>query len=154
VIDIAFPDGETGRETAMRLGTEVHGLMEFIDLNDPSGWLEKNGKLLKEVLEFPGETVSLVNSFFDSFDLSGAELVGREYPIVSGGSFYYVDLLLERNGCLEAVDYKTDTGDPLVRRLVYEEHQRLYRRELERATGKKVKLFLVFLHHGTVLEID
>ena len=154
VIDITFPDGETGRETAMRLGTEVHGLMEFIDLNDPSGWLENNGKLLKEVLEFPGKTVSLVNSFFDSFDLSGAELVGREYPIVSGGSFYYVDLLLERNGCLEAVDYKTDTGDPLARRLVYEEHQRLYRRELERATGKKVKLFLVFLHHGTVLEID
>ena len=64
-----------------------------------------------------------------------------------------MDLLLERNGCLEAVDYKTDTGDPEERKKLYEEHQLLYKRELEKASGKPVRVFLVFLHHRKVFEI-
>lgn len=154
LFDLRFPDGDTEREEAMRLGTEVHRIMEFIRMDDHEGWLLENRELLLKTLEFPERTVKLVRNFFRTFDLTGAEIAGREYPIVTRERFYYVDLLLRRNGILEAVDYKTDTGDPMERMMVYREHQRLYRRELERASGKKVKAFLVFLHHGLVMEID
>ena len=153
LFDVSFPHGETEREEAMRLGTEVHGLMEFIDLESPQEWLQSHGELLDKVLEFPERTVSLIGNFFETFDLSGSKVIGREHPIISRGKFYYVDLLLERNGCLEAVDYKTDTGDPEERKKLYEEHQLLYKRELEKASGKPVRVFLVFLHHRKVFEI-
>ena len=153
LFDFNFPHGETEREQAMRLGTEVHAVMEFIDLNDHKEWLRNNSEALADILEFPEKTAELIDGFFETFDLTGAKVVGREYPIISGGKFYYVDLLLERNGCLEALDYKTDTGDPMERKKVYEEHQRLYKRELEKVTGKPVRVFLVFLHHRETFEI-
>lgn len=152
-VELALQAGDDRRDRAMRLGTEVHSVMEFIDLNAPEEWLEKRLSTLSHSLEFPERTINLVKNFFRAFDLTGAAVLGREYPITARGSQYYVDLLLERNGCLEAVDYKTDLGDPAERMQFYEEHQRLYMRTLRESTGKPVKAFLVFLQQCAVFEI-
>lgn len=153
VIVPAFPEPEQPVDRAMRLGTEVHRIMEFIDFMNPDAWLKENDAMLKSVLEFPGKARELVLRFFAVFPMKNAEVIGREYPIYTGQNTLYVDLLLERNGILEAVDYKTDTADIPSRVELYKEHQRLYRRELEKTTGKQVKTILVFLHHGSYLEI-
>ncbi len=153
-VELTLRTGDDRREMAMRLGTEVHHVMEFIDLEAPEKWLEAKLAVLENTLEFPERTITLVRNFFRVFDMSRARVLGREYPITSGGSQYYVDLLIERNGCLEAVDYKTDLGIPGERMKLYEEHQRLYIRALRESTGKPVKACLVFLHQGEVLEIE
>ncbi len=148
-------EGSDGtRRRAMRLGTEVHGILQHIDMERPGYWIDENRKRLCSILEFPGEAISHALAFFQAYDLKGARVVGREYPIISGGRFYYVDLLLERNGTLEAVDYKTDAGDPGKAAALYRDHQLLYRDLLETATGKKVKSFLVFLCHGVTVPVS
>lgn len=152
-VELALGAGDDQRDRAMRLGTEVHNVMEFIDLDSPDEWLDKRLPALGQTLEFPERTIALVRNFFRAFDMSGARVLGREYPITARGSQYYVDLLIERNGGLEVVDYKTDLGPPGERMKFYEEHQRLYMRALRESTGKPVKAFLVFLQRGDVLEI-
>jgi ATP-dependent helicase/nuclease subunit A len=145
----ASSDGN--REMAMRFGTEVHSILEYIDLRSPREWVSANRELLGAILEFPG-AMDTALGLFDFYSLEGAELVGREYPIIAGGKKYYVDLLVERNGILEAVDYKTDREDPEERALVYGEKQRLYRLHLEAALKKPVRTLLAFIHHRRLIE--
>ncbi len=141
------------RKRAMRLGTEVHGILQHIHMENPGNWIDENRNRLNRTLEYPEEAIGLAMAFFRAYDLKGARVVGREHPITAGGRFYYVDLLLERNGILEAVDYKTDAGDPGKAADLYRDHQLLYRSLLEEATGKQVRSFLVFLCHGVTIPV-
>ncbi len=156
LFSFSLPEQETeqSRDLAMRLGTEVHRIMEFIDLKSPFIWLEENREMLETVLEFPGRAAELAGKFFKLFPIGDAVVKGREYPILTETQTLYVDLLLERNGILEAVDYKTDTSDIRERTEFYRPHQIDYQRELKKTTGKEVKTFLVFLHHGEIIEIE
>ncbi|PIE53447.1 hypothetical protein CSA37_01365 [Candidatus Fermentibacteria bacterium] len=154
ICNFSFPQKVTERETAMLLGTEVHRILELIDMENPESWLKDNYESMQKSLKFPEKTIELARNFFSAFSLNNAAVIGREFPLTASGRFYYIDLLLERNGELEAVDFKTDTGNPEERAEFYREHQQLYIRELEKATGRKVRAFLVFLHHEVVIEIE
>jgi len=152
-----YPDGipavQFQREKHMLLGTEVHSIMEFIDLQNPETWLMNNRDQLSLSLEFPEEAIALAEKFFQLCSLDGAEILGREYPLLVNGRQYYIDLLIRRNGILEAIDYKTDRDDPDLKTEEYREKQLLYRDTLKKLTGTEVVTRLVFLHHGLIREI-
>ncbi|MCK5786671.1 MAG: UvrD-helicase domain-containing protein [Candidatus Sabulitectum sp.] len=148
-----MPEVQTERERQMRLGTEVHGILEFIDFGEPDLWIKNNREQLFKSLEFPEEAIALALNFFGMFDLEGAEVLGREYPLLVNGKQYYIDLLLRRNGKLEVIDYKTDKNDPVLKTEDYREKQLLYKNTLKKITGKEVTAKLVFLHHGVIIEI-
>ncbi len=141
------------REKQMRLGTEVHTILEFIDFVEPDLWLNNNRERLNLSLEFPDEAITLAMKFFEIFNLDDTEVMGREYPLLVNGKQYYIDLLIRRNGILEVIDYKTDRDDPEKKTEEYREKQLLYKNTLETLTGKEVKAKLVFLHHGIVTDI-
>ncbi len=141
------------RERQMRLGTEVHSILEFIDFDAPDLWLKNNHEQLCKALEFPDKAIQLARRFFDVFDLHGAEIVGREYPLIVNGNQYYIDLLLRRNGILEVIDYKTDREAPQVKAEHYRSKQLLYTDSLKKLTHKKTVAKLVFLYHGVVVEL-
>ena len=149
----ALPVIEKQREKQMLLGTEVHSILEFIDFENPELWLKNNKIELHNSLEFPEEAASLAMNFFQIYNLEGAEILGREYPILVNGSQYYIDLLLKRNGILEVIDYKTDRDDPDKKTEDYRDKQLLYKDSLRKLTGREVSAKLVFLHHGVVREI-
>ncbi|MCK5131243.1 MAG: UvrD-helicase domain-containing protein [Candidatus Sabulitectum sp.] len=149
----SLPVVQVGREKQMRLGTEVHGILEFIDFGEPDLWLSNNKEQLHHSLEFPDEAIALAMKFFKIFNLDNAEVVGREYPLLVNGNQYYIDLLIRRNGILEVIDYKTDRDDPGKKTEEYREKQLLYTNTLEKLTGKKVRAKLVFLHHGVIKDV-
>ncbi len=149
----SLPVVEKEREKQMRLGTEVHSILEFIDFRDPDLWLKNNREKLYNSLEFPEEAAALARNFFKIFKLDGAEVLGREYPLLVDGNQYYIDLLIKRNGILEVIDYKTDRDDPLKKTEDYRDKQLLYKNTLKKLTGREVIAKLVFLHHGCVTEI-
>jgi ATP-dependent helicase/nuclease subunit A len=149
----AIPAVQAEREKHMRLGTEVHSIMEFIDFQNPETWLCSNRDMLSTAMEFPEEAAALARNFFEVFNFDGAEIIGREYPLLVEGKQYYVDLLIRRNGILEAIDYKTDKDDPELKTLEYRDKQILYRNNLEKLTGAPVVAKLVFLQHAQIREI-
>lgn len=149
----SLPLFQPGREKQMRIGTEVHEILEFIDFGEPELWLKKNSEQLHHALEFPSDAISLAMRFFEIFNLEDATIVGREYPILTEGKQYYIDLLLLRNGIYEIVDYKTDREDPKKKSEDYREKQMLYVEVLKSTTEKEVKARLVFLHHGEVIDL-
>ncbi|MCD4706366.1 MAG: UvrD-helicase domain-containing protein [Candidatus Sabulitectum sp.] len=149
-LPVIHPD----RERQMRLGTEVHRILEFIDFEKPDLWLSSNKEQLYNSLEFPDEAVELALKFFEIFDLEGAEVAGREYPLLVDGKQYYIDLLIRRKGILEVIDYKTDRDDPEKKTEEYRDKQLLYRNTLKKLTGKEVKAKLVFLRHGVIIDIQ
>lgn len=147
-----FPEQERGAK-AMRLGTEVHGLLEKIDLNFPEAWLERNLPLLRGGMEFPGAAAELAMAFFLTplpFRLSDAAVVGREYPLLSRGRIQYVDLLLDMGTHLEVIDFKTDSPD-MIKALMEEYRTKLntYAETLEKVTGKPAACRLLLLQNRT-----
>ncbi len=154
---LLYPDSlpviQANREMQMRLGTEVHEILEFIDFAEPDIWLSSNKEQLHNSLEFPDEAITLAMKFFEIFNLDDTEVMGREYPLLVNGKQYYIDLLIRRNGILEVIDYKTDRDDPEKKTEEYREKQLLYKNTLETLTGKEVKAKLVFLHHGIIADI-
>lgn len=149
----SLPVVQPGREKQMRLGTEVHSILEFIDFNKPVLWLSNKREQLRNSLEFPDEAAALALKFFEIFNIDEAEVMGREYPLLVNGKHYYIDLLIRRNGILEVIDYKIDRNDPEKKTEEYREKQLLYKNTLKKLTGKEVKAKLVFLYHGVVREI-
>lgn len=145
-----FPEPEEGAK-AMRLGTEVHGLLEKIDLNSPEEWLERNLPLLRRGMEFPDTAAGLAMAFFRTplpFGLSNARVVGREYPLLSHGRILYVDLLLDMGTHLEVIDFKTDS--PLMIGAMMQEYTAKldsYAQTLEKVTGKPAACRLVLLQN-------
>lgn len=148
----AFPEPEQAAK-AMRLGTEVHGLLEKIDLGCPEAWLERNLPLLREGMEFPDAAAKLASAFFGTplpFRLSDAHVVGREYPLLSGGRVLYVDLLLEIGDRLEVIDFKTDSPEMIGTMMQgYREKLDTYARTLEQVTGKPAACRLILLQNRT-----
>jgi ATP-dependent helicase/nuclease subunit A len=147
------PEVQEEREKQMRLGTEVHRVLELIDFDEPRNWMENNRERINRSLEFPGEASALALNFFSAFDMTGAEVIGREHPLLKDGRQYYIDLLVERNGVLEVIDYKTDRGDPLARAQEYRDKLLLYRNTLEKITGTTTVAKLVFLRSGVVVTV-
>lgn len=152
IIPPAVPSGPETSARAKRLGSEVHGLLEKIDLARPEEWLRNHLPELRGEMEFPEEAARLAMSFFRAelpFDLAGAMVVGREYPLISGGKALYVDLLLDTGRKLEVVDFKTDGPDSLERLLPeYRTKLDLYAAILEKAMGRPVGRNLVLLQTG------
>lgn len=148
-----LPLVQPDKEKQMRVGTEVHAILEFIDFGEPELWLKKNGEQLRHALEFPDHAIPLAMRFFDIYNLEGAVLIGREYPLLVKGKQYYIDLLLQRNGIYEIVDYKTDREDAKKKAEDYREKQLLYAKALRDITGKKVIARLAFLHHGVIIDL-
>ncbi|MFO7626121.1 MAG: UvrD-helicase domain-containing protein [Candidatus Fermentibacteraceae bacterium] len=147
-----FPEAEQGAK-AMRLGTEVHGLLEKIDLTSPETWLEQNLPLLRRGMEFPDTAAGLALEFFRTplpFMLSNARVVGREYPLLSRGRIQYVDLLLDMGDHLEVIDFKTDSPG-MIGTLMDEYRLKLntYAETLEKVTGKPAACRLVLLQNRT-----
>jgi ATP-dependent helicase/nuclease subunit A len=152
VPDRRFPEAEKGAK-AMRLGTEVHGLLEKIDLNSPETWLEQNLPLLRRGMEFPDTAAGLALAFFRTplpFGLSNARVVGREYPLLSRGRIQYVDLLLDMGDHLEVIDYKTDSPG-MIGTMMQEYTAKLetYAQTLEKVMGKPAACRLVLLQNRT-----
>ncbi len=152
VIPPTAPPGPDPSARAKRLGNEVHGLLEKIDLEHPEEWLRTHLPGLRGEMEFPDEAARLAMVFFRvklPFDPAGAEVVGREYPLLSGGRILYVDLLLDVGRSLEVVDFKTDGPDSL-EKLLPEYRAKLdrYAETLEKTTGKPVGRNLVLLQSG------
>lgn len=154
---LVYPDSlpviQPGREKQMRLGTEVHGILEFIDFDAPDLWLENNIEQLQKALEFPHRAIQLARRFFEIFDLHGAEIIGREYPLLVNGNQYYIDLLIRRNGIFEVIDYKTDREDPKLKTEHYRSKQLLYTNTLKKLTNRKAIAKLVYLYHGVVVDL-
>jgi ATP-dependent exoDNAse (exonuclease V) beta subunit len=149
-----FPGPEKGAR-AMRLGTEVHGLLEKIDLNSPEAWLELNLPLLRRGMEFPDTAAGLAMAFFLTplpFSLSNAHVVGREYPLLSHGRIQYVDLLLDMGDHLEVIDFKTDSPETIGTLMdEYRVKLNTYAETLEKVTGKPAACRLVLLQNRTCL---
>lgn len=135
---------------AMRLGTEVHALLEKMDMDSPSDWLERNMPVLREGMEFPDSAAKLALAFFETplpFRLSEARVVGREYPLLHKGSLLYVDLLFDLGTHLEVIDFKTDSPSSLDENMQsYRTKLELYASTLEQVTGRSVACRLVLLH--------
>jgi len=148
-----LPPVQSEKEKQMQIGTEVHAILEFIDFNKPELWLKKNSEQLHHALEFPDHAISLATRFFKIFNLENAQVIGKEYPLLVGGKQYYIDLLLQRNGIYEIVDYKTDREDAEKKAEDYRPKQLLYAEALRNITGKKVKARLAFLHHGVIIDL-
>jgi len=149
----SIPEVQVEREKQMRLGTEVHRVLELIDFDKPGAWMENNREQIYRTLEFPEEASALALKFFSVFDISGAEVLGKEYPLLVNGKQYYIDLLVGRNGILEVIDYKTDLADPHARAQEYRDKLLLYRNTLEGITGTKTVAKLVFLRRGAVITV-
>ncbi len=152
VPDRRFPESEKGAK-AMRLGTEVHGLLEKIDLNSPEAWLESNLHLLRGEMEFPDQAAGLAMAFFRTplpFSLADARMVGREYPLLSSGRILYVDLLLDMGNRLEVIDFKTDSPE-MIGAMMQEYGEKLdtYAATLEKVVGKPAACRLVLLQNRT-----
>jgi len=147
------PEVQTAREKQMRLGTEVHRILELIDFDEPHLWMQNNREQIHSSLEFPEEASALALNFFSAFNITGAELLGREHPLLAGGKQYYIDLLIKRNGVLEVIDYKTDRADPYIKAQEYRNKLLLYRNTLERITGTRTVAKLVFLRSGVVITV-
>ena len=147
------PDVQTAREKQMRLGTEVHRILELIDFDEPAVWIKNNLDQIHSSLEFPEEASALALNFFSAFDITGAELLGREHPLLVDGKQYYIDLLIKRNGVLEVIDYKTDRADPYAKAQEYRDKLLLYRNTLEKITGTGAVAKLVFLRQGVVVTV-
>ncbi len=147
-----FPEPEQGAK-AMRLGTEVHGLLEKIDLNCPEEWLEQNLPRLRRGMEFPDTAAGLSLAFFRTplpFRLSNASIVGREYPLLSHGRIQYVDLLLDMGTHLEVIDFKTDSPGTIGTLMdEYRAKLNTYAETLEKVTGKPAACRLVLLQNRT-----
>jgi ATP-dependent helicase/nuclease subunit A len=150
----SIPEVQAERERQMRFGSEVHSILEFIDFENPQLWVHNNRESLSDALEFPEQAAVTALKFFEIFNLNGVKILGREYPLLVNGRQYYIDLLLERNGALEIVDYKTDKGDPVSKTGEYRKKQLLYKNTLEKLTGSEVTAKLVFLHHGVVVTVQ
>ncbi len=147
------------------LGEHVHQVMEKIDMTDPSGWLNANGKNLSAVYGRELDRIrELCLNFFEMqlpFELEECTVIGREYPYIvhtpPGVKKRYIDLVLvEPNGSIIEVDYKTDDLDrPDAQRVVdsYMETQRHYMEDLSAIFGRKVRGYLVFLRHRKVVEV-
>lgn len=152
VPDRRFPGAEKGAR-AMRLGTEVHGLLEKIDLKAPEAWLERHLPLLRRGMEFPDTAAGLAMAFFRTplpFGLSNARVLGREYPLLSRGMILYVDLLLDMGTHLEVIDFKTDS--PLMIGAMMQEYTAKldsYAQTLEKVMGKPAACRLVLLQNRT-----
>lgn len=136
-------------ERAMRLGSEVHALLEKIDLENPGEWLERSMPLLAGQMEFPERAAELALAFFETplpFPLEKAEVVGREYPLLSRGKAMYVDLLLDLGSHLEIIDFKTDSPESLEDLLdQYRARQYEYADVLEEVTGRPCGCRLLLL---------
>jgi ATP-dependent helicase/nuclease subunit A len=152
VIPPAVPSLPEASARAKRLGSEVHGLLEKIDLAHPKEWLRMHFPGLRGEMEFPEEAARLAMSFFRAelpFDLAAARVVGREYPLLYRGKALYVDLLLDTGQRLEVVDFKTDGPDSLERLLPeYRTKLDLYAAILEKTMGRPVGRNLVLLQTG------
>ncbi len=149
----SIPEVQVERQKQMRLGTEVHRLLELIDFDEPGVWMENNREQISHTLEFPEEASALALKFFSVFDTNGAEVLGKEYPLLVNGKQYYIDLLVRRNGILEVIDYKTDRADPYTKTQDYRSKLQLYRNTLEGITGAKTVAKLVFLRQGAVITV-
>ncbi len=143
--------------SAKRLGTEVHALLEKIDLNNPQGWLDLNIPILRSCMEFADDAAKLALAFFGTplpFDLSKARILGREYPLLADGMILYVDLLLDMGSHLEVIDFKTDSPSSLDS--LFEQYRaklERYAAVLERLKNKPAACRLVLLQQREVITL-
>ncbi len=159
-----FTIPESKEEDSLALGTAVHLLLEKIDFADPRGWLEAAlGGMVPPPGVDPARAAGLVLSLFGMelpFDLSGAVILGREYPyqVFGPGGLHarYVDLLAEQDGVLYALDYKTDAiapGEVPDRAAWYLSKQEGYGQDLAEALGRPVSVWLAFLAPGAAFRV-
>ena len=137
------------RERAMRLGNEVHALLEKIDFKAPEEWLDLYMPRMRGQMEFPDESAALVRAFFATplpFPLEEARVVGREYPLLSRGAILYIDLLLDMGTHFEIIDFKTDRPESIGSMMAqYKSKQEQYASILERVTGRPAACRLILL---------
>ncbi len=141
------------REEQMHLGTEVHNILEFIDFSNPEKWIELNRLNLSKTLNYPDLSIELALKLFKIFDLTNADILGREFPLILKGKQYYIDLLIKKDSVIEVIDYKTDLNDSSERIDSYREKQLLYKKIIEETFGGVVKAYLVFLRTHKIVEV-
>ena len=133
----------------MRLGNEVHALLEKIDFKAPEEWLALHMPRMRGQMEFPDESAALAGAFFATpmpFPLDEARVVGREYPLLSRGAILYIDLLLDMGTHLEIIDFKTDRRESIGSMMAqYQSKQEEYASILEKVTGRPVACRLILL---------
>lgn len=148
-----LPPIDIQREQQMQLGTEVHNILEFIDFSNPEEWIKLNKANLLKTLCYPKLSIEYALKLFKIFDLTNAEILGREFPLILQGKQYYIDLLIRKDDIIEIIDYKTDLIDSEERVNKYRDKQLLYKRVIEETYGGKIKTYLVFLRTDKIVEI-
>jgi len=158
------PKPENWQPGGAAIGDCVHAVMEKIDFNAPEQWFLKNETLLRKLYIDDFEEIrELSLNFFRMklpFDLDKSEILGREYTCVVktpvGIKKRYIDLLLEDNGKLTVVDYKTDSfsGSSALQVVQsYMEKQRYYIRDISKIFGVQACGYLVFLREKIVYPV-
>jgi len=146
------------------LGTVVHAILEKIDFENPTEWIEEHTGALRA--SFPHlfeEAKSLALSLFDTdlpFELTGNRIIGREFcyivSIPRGARTRYIDLLLDDGKRLIVVDYKTDhvrDGDLAATAEQYRKTQAFYGTDMARVYGKPVSCFIAFLREKACFRV-
>lgn len=146
------------------LGTVVHAILEKIDVEKPSEWIEEHTGALKA--SFPDlfdEAKNLALSLFDTdlpFELTGNRIIGREFCYMvstpEGARTRYIDLLLDDDERLIVLDYKTDhvrDGDLAATAEQYLKTQAFYGTDMASVYGKPVSCFIAFLREKACFHV-
>ena len=123
----------------MELGTKIHYYLEMLDFKNP------------DYISVDSKYINKIKAFIDSPLLENIKeaKIFKEYEFMDDGKHGFIDLLLEYEGKIVIIDYKTKTIDDVH----YDEQLNGYRTYVESLTSKPVYCYLYSIIDETYREV-
>ena len=123
----------------MELGTKIHYYLEMLDFKNP------------DYTSVDSKYINKIKAFIDSPLLENIKeaKIFKEYEFMDDGKHGFIDLLLEYEGKIVIIDYKTKTIDDVH----YDEQLNGYRTYVESLTSKPVYCYLYSIIDETYREV-